>query len=617
MEISWAMCTNPMCVNFGCLYGSEDGPGDDQARYKVESSGKTCTLHCRVCGQQHELHAPASIGPLARRFLGQCLPFATCPKESCINHGVNIFENYGKVGGARKGLYRNIGSHRVRCQTCRTSFVLGHALKLADTRGNRKFLKMLILALQIGASTTQALALTAKETKVKGDESRFKRRTGKYYRSLASVSAVLRDYHAYRNAFLLSPEFRARQTGPAKIYTDVLDVSLDRVGEGPQFKSLKVIVSAVNLREVKKTHFLVAAHPYFLADSELPGDIFGVLEREKETPHILGRHWEGLESILDERPLLKDGKIVSNPPSQGYGGYILKQPYTEVAHFLTVDRMLSGFRERHYYLDGDRSQAQSALVAMRRQVRDKSVQIALFQHRKRTKVQKKKEKEREAAEDGCPSLWAPSTREGLQKTCEAVDKGFQERVECVRSGSAGEDSLPLDLGMDAIWEARVWPEGTSGAYSKDGAWAWLHFPPDRKKFRKCRTFWLTRRPGDTLADGADLLLDSTLVPVDANHGYMRRCVTSAHRPPRGATGLTDYVESPFRPDVVRDYFGVYLFLRNYKKRRAAAEKHIRAEVMGLIPADRPVKTIEDAIWTFRLDAAHAQEITEWLKPRRH
>ena len=48
---------------------------------------------------------------------------------------------------------------------------------------------------------------------------------------------VLRDYHAYRNAFLLSPEFRARQTGPAKIYTDVLDVSLDRVGEGPHRSS--------------------------------------------------------------------------------------------------------------------------------------------------------------------------------------------------------------------------------------------------------------------------------------------------------------------------------------------------------------------------------------------
>ena len=333
--------------------------------------------------------------------------------------------------------------------------------------------------------------------------------------------------------------------------------------------------------------------------------------------------------------MLKNGRIVNNPPTQAYGGYILKKPYAEVAHFLTVDRLLSGFSERHYYLDGDRSQAQSALVALRRQVRDRSVQIALFQHRKRTKAQKKKE--RKAAEDGCPTLWAAPTREGLQKACAAVDQALQERAASIRSGSAGEQSLslPLDVGTDAVWEARAWLDWTRGAYPKDKKddkddkndenheddednkpWAWLHFPPDRKKFRQCRTFWLTRRPGDTLADGADLLLDSTLVPVDANHGYMRRLVPSGHRPRRGASGRTDYVESPFRPDVVRDYFALYLFFRNYKKRRAARDKHIRAQVMGLMPADRPVMTIEDAIWSFRLDAGHAREITGWLKPRK-
>ena len=606
------MCTNPMCVNFGRLYGSEDEPGDDRARYRVESSGKSFTFHCRVCDQQHELHAPASIRPLARRFLAQCLPFATCPDEICVNHDANVFENFGKVGGARKSRYRSIGGSRVRCQACGTSFALGHALNLNDNPKNRHFLQQFILAFEIHASVRQALALTAKETRVKGDESTYTRRTGKYYRSLARVSAVLRDYHAWRNAFLLSPAFRAGQTEPAKVYTDVLDVSLDRIGEGPSFKSLKVIVSVVNLREgKKKTHFLVAAHPYFLADSQLPDDIFRLIEGEKETPHILGRRWEGLESILDERPLLKDGKVVNNPPSQGYGGYILKPPYTEVAHFLTVDRMLSGFPERHYYMDGDRSQAQSALVALRRQVRDRSVQIALFQHRKRKKIRKKKE--REAAADGSPDLWAPPTRKRLRKACKAVDRAFRERVACVRSSAAGEDVLPLELGMDAVWAAQVWPEGTGGAYSEDGAWAWLAFPPDRKKFRQCRTFWLTRRPGDTLADGADVLLDSMLVPVDANHGYMRRCVPTLRRPPRGATGLTDYVESSFLPDVVCDYFGIYLFLRNYKRRRAAAQKHIRADVMGLMPADRPVRTIEDAIWNFRLDPGHAREITAWLK----
>ena len=143
----------------------------------------------------------------------------------------------------------------------------------------------------------------------------------------------------------------------------------------------------------------------------------------------------------------------------------------------------------------------------------------------------------------------------------------------------------------------------------------MDFPPDRKKLRECRTFWLTRRPGDTFEDGADLLLDSTLIPVDANHGYMRQCVTSAHRPRRGATGLTDYRESPFKPEVVRDYFAVYLFFRNYKIRRGAKQKHPRAWVMGLVPEDKPVRTMEDIIWNFQLRAAHAENITNWLTAR--
>ena len=602
------MCTNPMCLNFGHLYGSADEPGNDEDRYELKPSGKTFTFRCRACGQDHELHAAGSIRPVLRSFIRQCLPFATCPEESCVNHGVNVFENFGKVGGARKAPYHKIDRYRVRCQTCRTSFVLGHEFRVHNDLEGRVFIRKLVLAFQISASTTQGLALTAKEVKVDGDEPEFIADPPKYYRRLAGVAAVLRDYHAYRNAFLLSPEFRDRQKEPAKVYTDVLDVSLDRIGEGPRFKSLKVIVSVVNLMR-KRTHFLVAAHPYFVDDKELPADVFGLLEEEKEAPHILGRRWEGLESILDERPLIEDGRIARNPPSQGYGGYILKSPYTEVAHFLTVDRMLSGFRERHYYMDGEHVQAQSALVAMRRQVRDRTVQIALFQHKKRTKAQKKSEAK--AEEQGNPRFWDPPTRKGLLEACGAVDRAFRERVECVRSGATAEDLLPLDLGPDPT-AARVWPEGTGGAYSEAGAWAWLHFPPERKRFRQCRTFWLTRRPGDKLADGADFLIDSMLVPVDANHGYMRRLVTSAHRPRRGATGLTDYVESSFLPGVVADYFGVYLFLRNYKKRRAAGERHIRAEVMGLIPADRPVMTIEDAIWNFRLSPGHAREITAWF-----
>lgn len=53
-----------------------------------------------------------------------------------------------------------------------------------------------MLALEIRASVRQALVLTARETEVEGEESTYTRQTDKYYRSLASVSAMLRNYHA-------------------------------------------------------------------------------------------------------------------------------------------------------------------------------------------------------------------------------------------------------------------------------------------------------------------------------------------------------------------------------------------------------------------------------------
>ena len=607
------MCTNPMCVNFGWLYGSEDEPRPQvKSCYKIEVSGKTVTLRCRTCGQSQTLHAPLSIRPIARRFLAQSLPFSTCPDEDCANCGVNVFEHFDeKFDGTSRRRYRVRKAEegkpsRVRCGQCGKDFALGHAINMADHPGNRSFLRKLVEAVQMGLPPTKALELTAREIEVDGDENEALRRTGKYYRSLGSLSAVLRDYHAWRNAFLLSPDFRALQTEPVKVYTDALDVSLDRIGVGPPFKSLKILVSVVNLRKSRNTHFILAAHPYFLPDSELPDDVFASLAREKQTPHILGRRWEGLESILDERPLFEKGKVVGNPPTQGYGGYILKPPYPQVAHFLTVDRMLSGFPERHYYLDGDQLQAQAALVAMRRQVRDKSVQIALFQHKDRHKSRQTSEN-REAAD-----FWAPPTLERLRTAYEPVEQEFRRKVACAPAGSAERELLPINLGTDAAWQARTWRQGCGGANSEEGAWAWLRFPPKRKKYKRCRTFWLTRRPGDGFEDGAGLLLDTTLIPVDANHSYMRDLVPSAHKPPRGATGRTDYVDSPFLPSVVGAYFALYLFLRNYKHRKTERKKDSRAKVMGLVPEGRPVLTIEDAIWSFRLNRAHAEEITAWL-----
>ena len=586
MEISWATCSNPMCENFGLLYGAEDEPGDDASRYRV-SVKEPRELMCRGCGQSPKLHAPLSIRPLARHFLSESLPFADCPREECANHGINVFEYKGKRHGRWRSPYRQVNAHRFSCRECESSgefapgFSIGTARYWRDNRSERKAIGKQIVHVREGDSVTRA----------RGEG----QNVGTYYRRLFRMAERVRDYTAYRNAFLLSPEFRRQQTSAVKVYTDVMEVSLHRVGDGPRHKLLNVIVSVVNLRPYR-THFIVAAHPYFLPASKCPD--LDALEEDKERTKFLKRRWEGLETILDEGDLIKDGKIVENPPAQGHAGYILKSPYAEVAHFLTVDRMLSGFPCRHYYMDGDKVQYQSALVAMRRQIRNKSVEIALFQH--------DKEAGSEADDDGQerPRRKRRRDKPGALRAFKAMEGRFRQRVK----GGA----LRLGKKADAMRRADVWRAAYLGAYSTRGGWAWLQFPTNLVQYRRCRTLWLTRRPGEGIHEGLDLLLDATLQPVDANMGYMRWRTHSADRAGMAAKRRS-YVENAYDPRVLRAELSIYLFLRNYHKRPGVPSKHVRAQRMGLIPRERPVMSADKVVWSFRLGAAHAREITRWLK----
>ena len=583
-----------MCENFGLLCGAEDEPGDDVSRYHV-SVREPLELTCRSCGHSPKLHAPLSIRPLARHFLSESLPFADCPREECANHGVNVFEYFGERHGGRRSPYRQVDAHRFICRECESSgefasrFSIGTARYWRDNRRERKAIGKQIVHVREGDSVTRA----------RGEG----QNVGTYYRRLFRMAERVRDYTAYRNAFLLSPEFCKQQTSAVKVYTDVMEASPHRIGDGPRFKLLNVIVSVVDLRPYR-THFIVAAHPYFLPSSKSP-DLHAV-EEDRERTNFLHRRWEGIETILGAGDLIKDGKIADNPPVQGRAGCILKSPYAEVAHSLTVDRMLSGFPCRHYYMDGAKVQYQSALVAMRQQIRNKSVEIALFQHDRDSGSQPDEEKQerpkrkRRRDEPGARRRGEP----GARRAFKAMERRFRRRV---RDGA-----LSLDKKTDATRRADVWRAAYLGAYSTRGGWAWLRFPTNLVQYRKCRTLWLTRRPGEGINEGLDLLLDATLQPVDANIGYMRWRVHSASRPGMAATGQS-YVENAYDPRVLCAEMSMYLFQRNYHKRPGVRTKHVRAQRMGLVPRERPVMSAEKVVWSFRLAAAHAREITRWLK----
>ena len=87
--VSWVMCRNPMCPNFGIAYDPnnpfkrKNASGD--IRYKDrKSEGR---FECRYCAQSFSPKSNQAVRPVVRYYLSLSLPFATCPEQTC---GVRI-----------------------------------------------------------------------------------------------------------------------------------------------------------------------------------------------------------------------------------------------------------------------------------------------------------------------------------------------------------------------------------------------------------------------------------------------------------------------------------------------------------------------------------------------
>ena len=616
IEVGWAMCLNPMCEQFGAFFGPEDVPGSAVSRYRVVSGKtvkrKSVRLQCRGCGQAGTVYAGSSLRAVARHFLSLSLPFADCTNEECPNHGVNVFEHLGQRRSLEPTRYHVHGAHSLICVECKQAgrefahFEIGVAPGL-QRKNKKEAAKVRLSVSRIIASAREHLPVTT----VRG---LFGIPVGTYYRRLFRIGARVRDYLAYRNAFLLSPEFSRKHREPVRVYTDVLNISLHQVGDVARSKLVKVIVSVVGL---EKTHFVLAAHPCFLPESKAPKT--EELQTDGNKEHYLSRRWDCLETVFGDEPLFHDGEFGTDVPSEGHKGYFLKSPYPEVAHFLTVEKMLSGFGRRHYFMDGARDLAQSALVAMRQQVLDKRVEIALFQYEKHGesratgKGRKKAEAEKQGDEAGTPKQPGyVGRRRADEPTLRTASRFVENRFRAKLSTGV----LPLDKRTDASFRAQVWKTAFRGAYSKAGGWAWLRFPVNLKQHPSCRTLWLSRRPADAVDEGILFLLHATLQPVDSAFASIRRRTNSARRPWKGAIGLS-FLDHSYSPQVVGAEVTMYLFHRNYHRRPfGPREQLIPAERMGLSPQKgKALLSPEKAMWGFRLEVRHAREITRWLTRR--
>ena len=605
---SWAMCRNCLCDHFGLHYTGEFPQEGTRAahdtRYRLDANGR---MRCKYCKQSFEVRSNEALRRLARYFLSLSLPFADCPDVGCPNHGHNVFANYidkDSVYNAKSRYARAGSPYRVSCTSCRQTFSLGEPLRLSVDAKLNKRLTLIIAEVLSQQSVTNTLEklwkldLSTSDTSARRD---ITVRPDAYYNHLRTIGRRLRDYHAWRNARLLDPRAPVDRTTPARVYTDVLQVSLKQYGDGPLHQLLNIIVSVLAL---ERTSFILAAHPAFIPEDhsiDLPAMLSGI---EFNRPAYQDP-WDCLShpGQIDIGNLPKAQK--EGLPDIARGGYFIRSPYAEAAHFLVVQKMLSRFDKVYYYMDAARELFPSALCALAQPVRDGRVEVVLFQHDKVLDTRASRQSVRTYTDKEKKNL--------LRQACKQVETNF-------RSQMKGQGQLSLLPGEERKVRAVLFKHAFKGGYSRHGNWAWLRYPPNSRTYRNCRTLWLTRMPHKSFEEhGAPLLLHSTLQPVDSVMNSMRQRTRALARAAFRARPGRSYLTSYYRSDPVISELWLYLLHRNYWLRPKTDQKSIPAHVLGLM-TDRQAQSVSrsivedyfrDIVLHFRLGLSHAKRMSKW------
>ena len=165
------------------------------------------------------------------------------------------------------------------------------------------------------------------------------------------------------------------------MYTDTLQVSLFRWGNLARYQNLDIITTVVG---VGNTYYILAAHPGFLPDKYCPD---GEPPQPQDDPadnkpsHLDG--WDCVQHMYNMKTSGTMDDQIEYTPDIGKGRYFSISPYTELAHFLVVRKILSRFRKVYYVMDGSKTLYSAALTALTPGIREERAEIVLFQHDKK------------------------------------------------------------------------------------------------------------------------------------------------------------------------------------------------------------------------------------------
>ena len=379
-----------------------------------------------------------------------------------------------------------------------------------------------------GVLTRRAVVDTIEATGISADT---------YYARLGRCAARLRDYHAWRNARLLHRDFK-RADHPVRVYTDTVHVSMRRLGDAP-VQILEIITSVVQL---KRTWYVLAAHAGFLPSAKCAND--RTLMGELHTPAWRAT-WDCVRHPYQVNLARNVQQIVGALPNIGRNGLFSTPYYTELAHFLVVRKMLSRFPSVHHVMDGSPALYSAALTALAKDIRERRVEIVLFQSKK---------------ED--TKKFVSRTEEDLKTQLDGAWRNMQARL--VKRLEGNEPGL-FDESADPRKGAQVFKHALQGAYSGAGRWAWLTFPPDHWEYRRCRVLWLTWMPGKTYeAVGRELLWWASLYTVDSAANFMRQRVRGMRRPTARTNPRRGYLNAYLGPRVIEAELWIVLLWAEFR-----------------------------------------------------
>ena len=633
VSVGWAMCRNTMCPNFGVQYeGPASGEGGSLTDGRYTIIPRSGTIRCLYCLHVFNLRSNRAIRVIARHFLSLSLPFATCPNSKCENFFYNAFEHhqYGdrSVRGRRYRRVETMDEHRMLCRFCsgkeisgykKKTFILGEAFHLSRSRVARATYNK---AKKLSPTEREDVLKSAERTRLAATKRlRGVFRGAMYYRSLSMIvedleisadvyyrqlkraSARLRDYLAWKNAKLLQKQF-SQEDAPVRVYTDAINVSLSRSGKGPRYGHLKIMVSVVDLPKAK-TYYILAAHPGFLPKQLCQYDL-EQLGRDVSVPaHI--SPWDCVEHPLLLDPLSRTTEQRKQVPRVLRSGWFTVSPFTELAHFLTVRKMLSRFQKVYHYMDGEQAQSAAALTAFADDIRSGRCEIALYQRipapetdAGRERWPKPPEEREEWLKENLDAQW--SVREGR----------WDKRVAEMAGPSGTVDQKTL---------ARKFAPQRKGSEAS-GKWDWLNFPPLGPRYPGGRSVWLTRRPDVTYEDvGRELLWAASVLPVDRAHSHLRDDVRALQRASTSATGRS-WHGAYKDPLVVSAELWIAMFWRNFGPRNTPRFSLKEGEEPRRTPAfsmelsrknESRKPDLARLAWEFQLGLEHAETMSKWLQ----